>query len=136
MANSLWPHGLQPTRLFCPWDLPGKNTGMGFHFLLQGIFPTQGLNPCFLHLLHWQMNSLPLRHPKYLTSVIKISGILCIIISFSYTRVNTFTNLGGKLKRLWDGCIPLILLADWLSHITCIIFDFMLDAMESVVSSS
>ena len=29
----------------CPWDSPGKNTGMGFHFLLQGIFQTQGSNP-------------------------------------------------------------------------------------------
>ena len=29
------PHGLQPTRLFCPWDSPGKNTGVGCHFLLQ-----------------------------------------------------------------------------------------------------
>ena len=32
------------------------------HFLLQGIFPTQGLNLCLLHLLHWQVNSLPLHH--------------------------------------------------------------------------
>ena len=29
------PHGLQPTRLLCPWDFPGKNTGVGCHFLLQ-----------------------------------------------------------------------------------------------------
>ena len=34
----LWPHGLQPARLLCPWDFPGKNTGVGGHFLLQGIF--------------------------------------------------------------------------------------------------
>ena len=34
----------------------------GCHFLLQGIFPTQGLNPSILHLLHWQMDSLPLYH--------------------------------------------------------------------------
>ena len=40
----------------------GKNPGMGCHFLLQGIFPTQGLNPCLLHLLHWQVDSLPLSH--------------------------------------------------------------------------
>ena len=33
------PHGLQPTRLLCPWDTPGKNTGGGCHALLQGIFP-------------------------------------------------------------------------------------------------
>jgi len=35
---------LWPARLLCPWDSPGKNTGMGGHFLLQGIFPTQGSN--------------------------------------------------------------------------------------------
>ena len=35
-------YGLQPTRLLCPWDSPGKNTGVGCHALLQGIFPTQG----------------------------------------------------------------------------------------------
>ena len=52
-------HGLQPTRLFCSWDFPGKNTGAGCHVLLQGIFLTQGLNPCLLHLLHWQAGSLP-----------------------------------------------------------------------------
>ena len=33
-------------KLLCPGDFPGKNTGVGCHFLLQGIFTTQGLNPC------------------------------------------------------------------------------------------
>ena len=41
----------------CPWNFPGKNAGVGCHFLLQRIFPTQGLNSC---LLHWQGSSLPL----------------------------------------------------------------------------
>ena len=41
---------------------PGKNTGAGCHFLLQGIFLTQGLKPCLLHLLHWQAGSLLLHH--------------------------------------------------------------------------
>ena len=44
----LQPHGLQTARLFCPWDIPGKNTEAGCHFLLKGIFLIQGLN---LHLL-------------------------------------------------------------------------------------
>ena len=44
MPDSLRPYGLQPARLLCPWDSPGKNTGVGCHFLLQGIFPTQGSN--------------------------------------------------------------------------------------------
>ena len=35
MSNSLWPHGLEPTRLLCPWDSPGKNTGVSCHILLQ-----------------------------------------------------------------------------------------------------
>ena len=45
MSDSSQPHGLQPTRLLCPWDFPGDSTGMGCHCLLQGIFPTQGSNP-------------------------------------------------------------------------------------------
>ena len=38
MSDSVRPHGLQPTRLPCPWDSPGKNTGLGCHFLLQCYF--------------------------------------------------------------------------------------------------
>ena len=52
MSDFLWPYGLQPTRLLCLWNFPGKNTGVGCHFLLQGIFPTKGSNPCLLSLLH------------------------------------------------------------------------------------
>ena len=37
------------TKLLRPWDIPGKSTGVGCHFLLQGIFPTQGLNPGLPH---------------------------------------------------------------------------------------
>ena len=53
-------------RLFCPWDSPGKNTGMGCHALLQGIFLTQGSNPYLLCLLLWQSGSLPLTLPRKL----------------------------------------------------------------------
>ena len=49
MSDSLRPHGRQPARLLCPWDSPGKNTGVGCHALLQGIFPTQGSNPDLQH---------------------------------------------------------------------------------------
>ena len=48
VSNSLPPYVLQPARLLCPWDFLGKNTTVGCHALLQGIFLTQGLN---LHLL-------------------------------------------------------------------------------------
>ena len=50
----------QPTRLPCPCNSPGKNTRVGCHFLLQGIFLTQGSDLCLLCLLHWQVGSLPL----------------------------------------------------------------------------
>ena len=49
VSNILRPHGLQPTRLYCPWDSPGKNTGVGSCSLLQRIFLTQGSNPGLLH---------------------------------------------------------------------------------------
>ena len=43
------PYGLWPTRLLCPWDSQGKNPGVGSHFLLQWIFPTQESSPDLLH---------------------------------------------------------------------------------------
>ena len=49
VSDSLQPYGLQPAGLLCPWDSPGKVTGLGSHALLQGIFPTQGLKLCLLH---------------------------------------------------------------------------------------
>ena len=49
MSDSVRPHRRQPTRLRRPWDSPGKNTGVGCHYLLQRIFPAQGLNWGLLH---------------------------------------------------------------------------------------
>ena len=53
--------------VLCPWDSPGKNTGVGCHFLLQGIFPTQGSNPglphcrqILYHLSHQERPRCPL----------------------------------------------------------------------------
>ena len=58
-----------PHQVLCPWDFPGKNTGADCHFLLQGIFAIQGLNP---HLLHWQASSLALSHLESLCVCIYI----------------------------------------------------------------
>ena len=49
VSDSLQPHGLQSARLLCPWNSPGKNTGVGSHSLLQGIFPIHGSNPGLLY---------------------------------------------------------------------------------------
>ena len=63
MSNFLVLHRRYPARMLCPWDSPGKNSGVGCHALFQGIFLTQGSIPLLLCLLHWQMNSLPLDPP-------------------------------------------------------------------------
>ena len=68
-----WVAAFQPTRLLCPWDFPGKDTGVGCHFLLQGIFPTQGSNLGILHLRqillgiessHWGLRTSLQHQPK------------------------------------------------------------------------
>ena len=66
VADSLQPQGLQAARLPCPWSYPGKKTGVGYHSLLQGIFPTQGSN---LGLLHCRKI---LYHLNHLESPIKV----------------------------------------------------------------
>ena len=48
-CSTLQPHGLQTARLLCPWNSPGNKTGVGCHFLLQGIFSTHRANLGFLH---------------------------------------------------------------------------------------
>ena len=92
--HSLWPHGWWPTRLLCPWHSPGKNAGVGCYALLHGVFPTQGLNPYLLHILHWQVVSLPLVPPRqpsvfyrefkyYLNCVIECTCIPIFYLIFS-----------------------------------------------------
>ena len=49
-------------QLLRPWNFLSKNTGLGWRFLLQGIFPTQGWKLRLLCHLHWQEDSLPLSH--------------------------------------------------------------------------
>ena len=57
-SDSLRPRGLVARQAPCSWNFPGKNTGVGCHFLLQGISPAQGLNPFLPRPLHWQAESL------------------------------------------------------------------------------
>ena len=92
MSDSLWPRGLQPSRLLCPWDSLGRNTGVGCHFLLPEIFPTQGSNP---HLLHWQVDSLPLATRGAVQSPAKTPPS-----SDSWTREQLYTVLGQSLPAL------------------------------------
>ena len=70
MSDSSQPHELQPTRLLCPWNSPAKNTGVGCHSLLQGIFLTWQSNPGLLNWrqIHYLLNykgSLHIEFFKY-----------------------------------------------------------------------
>ena len=77
LSNSLQPHGLELTRQLCPWDSPGKNTGVGSHSCLQGIFLTWGSNLRYPAL---QADSLPSEAPGWKFKTGKIGCHLLLII--------------------------------------------------------
>ena len=104
-------------------DFPGKNTGVGCHFLLQGIFPTQGWN---WHLLHWQMDSLPLSQlgrpillwSFYFSISSVVNLLLCLIYELNFTtdiyvwektvcvglnKVHGFRHPLGVLEHIFHG---------------------------------
>ena len=75
MSDSSWSFGLQPTRVLCPWDFSGKNIWMSYHFFLQGLFPSQGLNPHLLPSLHYrQFTAEPLRKPSWQPTLVLLPG--------------------------------------------------------------
>ena len=96
----LWPHGLYPTRLLCPWDFPGKNTGVGCHFLHQRIFPTQGSNP---HLLHCRWS--PIFAGRFFTNLIQFREFHhydswnTIYIPLFWETSRKFIGDGYRIKR-------------------------------------
>ena len=61
---TLQSHGLQPSRLLCPWESPGKNTGVGSHAPLQGNLPNRGIEPRSLALHAKSLPSEPPGEPK------------------------------------------------------------------------
>ena len=103
MSDSLRSHGLEPTSLLCPWNSPGKNTGVGYHFLLQGIFPTQGLNPGLLHCR--QM----LYHLSYQGSPNKMqTGVSNALLINTCHAPSCLTRRGGGCSQLPPGAIRTI----------------------------
>ena len=84
VSYSLQTCGLEHTKFLCPWDYPVKNMGVGGHFLLQRIFSTQGLNPCLLQLLDWQVNSFstePPGKPLSFSLLINVSLVSLVLVS-------------------------------------------------------
>ena len=84
MSNSLQPHGLQPTRLLCPWNSLGKNSGMCCHLLLQGIFSTQGSNPGLLHCRQFLYHEVPSKesHKTY-----RLDGCSKFLVLFLFLQI-------------------------------------------------
>ena len=87
VSNSLRPHGLYPASLLCPWSFPGKSTGVGCHFLLWGIFPSQGSNSV---LLHCSQILYHVSHQWSSASPLEISKLICLK-----------TNQPSKTAFLW-----------------------------------
>ena len=105
MSDFLWSYGLQPARLLCPLDSPGKNTGADFHALLQGIFLTQESNPRLVRLPHWQVGSLPLVPPgKHFTASHTHS---CILLHLSPLFFFLYLHLSFQLdSKSFEGKLP------------------------------
>ena len=107
--SSLPSHGLQPTRLLCPWDSPGKNTGVGCRFLLQEILQTQGMNLGLLHCRQILYHLSPQRSP------------------FQFTPLPNW----AKYESLWtEGSCPVLSLFPFKAII------FRLDALSCLFSPS
>ena len=106
VSDSLRPHGLQPTRLFCPWTSSGKNTGVACHSLLQGS--DSGLLHCRLILYHlshqgspgcsWYLAIIDLQHA---------SGFSSLVISTGHQESGSDTGLAGRLVHHDRGGIRL-----------------------------
>ena len=93
ISNSLWSHGLYPTRVLCPWNSPGMNTGVGCHSLLQRIFLTQGSN---LGFPHKQADSLLSEPPRKHVCV-----CVCVCISTT-TALKERQGITARLRRITE----------------------------------
>ena len=84
MSNSVQPYGLQAASLLWPWDSLHKYTEVSCHALLQGMFPTRGLKPCFLYFMQWQVGSLPLAPSE---TPYTLTLLLLLLSRFSRVRL-------------------------------------------------
>ena len=96
----MWPCGLQPTRLLSPWDSPGKNTGVGCHFLLQGNLPDPGIEPGFPALEADPLTSEPPGSPIW---KVKMEKILITLKHRSHTHQGRCFQQWGTWRKedLW-----------------------------------
>ena len=111
-CSTLQHYGLQPARLLCPWNFPGKNTGVGCHALLQGIFLTQGSSLCFLNCreilfiteppgkLHKLKPASDTKHGKFLRQISSEEGhyLQHMIHELIFLYIKRTENQSGKDK--------------------------------------
>ena len=116
------------TKLLCPWDFQGKSTGVGCHFLLQGIFPTQGSNPALSHcrqmlyrLSHqgsrYSSKDSSIRHSSICSQKRLRSLHLCCLFSvisyhppclfFSSSHIGSIPSYKVRDTTLWDNIVSL-----------------------------
>ena len=109
ISHSLW-------QLLCPWHFPGENTGVDCHCLLQGIFLTQGSNPC---LLHWQVDSLPLaslvvvhslRHVQLFGIPLTVAHQVSLSFTISQSLLKFMSIESARPPNHLILCCPLLLL--------------------------
>ena len=99
VSDSLRPHGLHS-----PWNSPGQNTGVDSHSLLQGIFPTQGLNqPGSPRILDWVAYPFSSRssQPRNRTEVSCILYQLQILCQLSYQGIRDVGSIAGSGRSPW-----------------------------------
>ena len=102
VSDSLRGQGLEPTRRLRPWDFPGKSTGVGCHFLLQGIFPTQGSNP---GLPHCRQTLYRLSHQGSWKGSFKPSVRAHPSPSFKWVLIEKETSGAGNVAREIHPCL-------------------------------
>ena len=116
MCDSVWPYGLWPTRLICAWDSPSKNTGVGCHALVQGIFHTQGSNlslmspalagEFFITSDTWEAQDSSLENIQWWPQPIHAIPYLSLFITLCCNLLSACLSLllVCKFSKQWKGC--------------------------------
>ena len=99
-------YGLLSARLLCPWDSQGKNTDVGCHALLQGIFPSQESNPYLQHLPLGRQVLYPLSHlgsPKIMVTGEPLKFLSCVRLCDSMDYSLPGSSIHGIFQvRVWE----------------------------------
>ena len=141
LSSSLQRYGLQPSSLLCAWDFPGKNTGVGCHFLLPGIIPTQELKPRLLCLPlegGFFTNESPGKSKVTICAVLCCAQLLSCVRFFAQQRLQPARVLfpwGYSSQEYWIGllCPPHVAIYILVNIFNFHIWTYLLDIWASLV---